>query len=183
MHHEQLMMRHTEAAGLPPDAPKLFSHNADVDRINAAELAKLPGKGTKKVGTTDSEKALDETAADLTPTPTSAPDVAAVLAPTKVSEPELKSTPVAPAKHRVPMEFKETTVSQVPAFAADELVLDRSLLPVDGSHQDRFEHAVGGEARRQFAQASLIEVPPRVQLRGLDRGQRDGFHAFLRDGP
>jgi hypothetical protein len=38
------MMRHVEAAELPPDAPKLFSHNADVDRINAAELAKLPGK-------------------------------------------------------------------------------------------------------------------------------------------
>ena len=29
------------------DAPKLFSHNADVDRINAGELAKLPGKAKK----------------------------------------------------------------------------------------------------------------------------------------
>lgn len=43
MHYEELMTRHTEAASLPADAPKLFSHNADVDRINAAELAKLSG--------------------------------------------------------------------------------------------------------------------------------------------
>lgn len=41
LHYEDLMARHTELAELPPDAPKLFSHNADVDRINAAELAKL----------------------------------------------------------------------------------------------------------------------------------------------
>jgi len=44
MHYEELMRRHTAPAELPPDAPKLFSHNADVDRINATELAKLPGK-------------------------------------------------------------------------------------------------------------------------------------------
>lgn len=43
LHHEQLMARHVDAALIPPNAPKLFSHNADVDRINAAELAKLPG--------------------------------------------------------------------------------------------------------------------------------------------
>ena len=47
MHYEGLMRRHTEPADLPPSAPKLFSHNADVDRINAAELAKLPGKVMK----------------------------------------------------------------------------------------------------------------------------------------
>ncbi|MDP1689674.1 MAG: AAA family ATPase [bacterium] len=47
LHHEELMRRHTELADLPADAPKLFSHNADVDRINAAELAKLPGKVMK----------------------------------------------------------------------------------------------------------------------------------------
>ncbi|MFA6278668.1 MAG: helix-turn-helix domain-containing protein [Candidatus Paceibacterota bacterium] len=47
MHHEQLMARHVEAADLPLDAPKLFSHNADVDRINAGELAKLTGKSSK----------------------------------------------------------------------------------------------------------------------------------------
>jgi hypothetical protein len=44
LHYEELMRRHIEPADLPPDAPKLFSHNADVDRINAGELAKLPGK-------------------------------------------------------------------------------------------------------------------------------------------
>jgi len=44
MHYEELMRRHTEPAALPAGAPRLFSHNADVDRINAGELAKLPGK-------------------------------------------------------------------------------------------------------------------------------------------
>ena len=43
LHYEELMRRHTEPAELPADAPKLFSHNADVDRINAGELAKLTG--------------------------------------------------------------------------------------------------------------------------------------------
>jgi ATP-dependent DNA helicase PIF1 len=47
MHHEHLMMRNVSSENLPPDTPKLFSHNADVDRINAAELAKLPGKVQK----------------------------------------------------------------------------------------------------------------------------------------
>ncbi|MDP2651992.1 MAG: AAA family ATPase, partial [bacterium] len=47
MHYEELMRRHTNASVLPADAPKLFSHNADVDRINAGELAKLPGKASK----------------------------------------------------------------------------------------------------------------------------------------
>ena len=44
LHHESLMTRHVGSEQLPEDAPKLFSHNADVDRINAAELAKLPAK-------------------------------------------------------------------------------------------------------------------------------------------
>ncbi|MBI2409532.1 AAA family ATPase [Candidatus Kaiserbacteria bacterium] len=43
-HYEALMARHTEPGTPPACAPKLFSHNADVDRINAQELAKLPGK-------------------------------------------------------------------------------------------------------------------------------------------
>ncbi|HVB19733.1 MAG TPA: AAA family ATPase [Candidatus Paceibacterota bacterium] len=43
-HYEELMARHTESTELPVNTPKLFSHNADVDRINAAELAKLPGR-------------------------------------------------------------------------------------------------------------------------------------------
>src|SRR3990167_8834316 len=46
MHHERLMTRRTDSSALPQDAPKLFSHNADVDRINAGELTKL--KGTVK---------------------------------------------------------------------------------------------------------------------------------------
>src|SRR3990167_64467 len=37
LHYEELMTRHRDASELPLDAPKLFSHNADVDRINAAE--------------------------------------------------------------------------------------------------------------------------------------------------
>lgn len=45
LHYEELMKRHVE--DLPADAPKLFSHNADVDRINAEELAKLKGVSKK----------------------------------------------------------------------------------------------------------------------------------------
>ena len=45
LHYEQLRTRHVlHGEEEPADAPKLFSHNADVDRINAGELAKLPGK-------------------------------------------------------------------------------------------------------------------------------------------
>ncbi len=47
MHHERLMTRNVAHENLPPDAPKLFSHNADVDRINASELAKLKGTAKK----------------------------------------------------------------------------------------------------------------------------------------
>ncbi|MFZ2983974.1 MAG: helix-turn-helix domain-containing protein, partial [Minisyncoccia bacterium] len=43
MHYEHLTARNVDATLLPLDTPKLFSHNADVDRINAAELAKIPG--------------------------------------------------------------------------------------------------------------------------------------------
>lgn len=44
LHYEHLERRRV-AEDLPPkDAPKLFSHNADVDRLNDAELAKLAGK-------------------------------------------------------------------------------------------------------------------------------------------
>lgn len=43
LQYEELMRRHVDAADLPSDAPKLFSHNADVDRINASELEKIPG--------------------------------------------------------------------------------------------------------------------------------------------
>ena len=47
LHRESLMARRVEGSALPTGAPKLFSHNADVDRINAEELAKIPGT-TKK---------------------------------------------------------------------------------------------------------------------------------------
>jgi ATP-dependent exoDNAse (exonuclease V) alpha subunit len=47
LHYEELMRRHLDPIELPLDTPKLFSHNADVDRINAAELAKLPGTSKK----------------------------------------------------------------------------------------------------------------------------------------
>jgi len=47
LHHENLMARHVETGGAPVDTPKLFSHNADVDRINAGELTKLAGKSKK----------------------------------------------------------------------------------------------------------------------------------------
>src|SRR3990167_8516620 len=47
MHHERLMARSAGVSGLPVDTPKLFSHNADVDRINADDLARLPGKAKR----------------------------------------------------------------------------------------------------------------------------------------
>lgn len=40
-HRERLTGRHTNTT--PRNAPRLFSHNADVNRINAEELARLPG--------------------------------------------------------------------------------------------------------------------------------------------
>lgn len=42
-HYQELMKRHLDFVKSPPSAPKLFSHNVDVDRINAEELAKLSG--------------------------------------------------------------------------------------------------------------------------------------------
>ena len=60
LHHETLMTRHTEAAALPRAAPKLFSHNADVDRINAEELAKLPGASKKFLMTSKGKDSLVE---------------------------------------------------------------------------------------------------------------------------
>ena len=58
MHYELLMSRYVGSKGstltaefqgrtLETSVPKLFSHNADVDRINATELAKLSGKSQK----------------------------------------------------------------------------------------------------------------------------------------
>lgn len=43
--HRRLLAERFVAAGtVPRDCPRLFTHNAAVDRINAAELARLPGK-------------------------------------------------------------------------------------------------------------------------------------------
>ena len=47
LHHERLMTRNVKSEELPLGAPRLFSHNADVDRINADELAKLPTPAKK----------------------------------------------------------------------------------------------------------------------------------------
>lgn len=49
LHFEKLSSRRVGEQAIPEDLPKLFSHNMDVDRLNAEELAKLPGK--KKVFT------------------------------------------------------------------------------------------------------------------------------------
>ncbi len=60
LHHEHLLSRQTNGEGLPPEVPKLFSHNADVDRINSEELAKLPGKTHRFVMSTKGKDALVE---------------------------------------------------------------------------------------------------------------------------
>jgi KaiC/GvpD/RAD55 family RecA-like ATPase len=48
-HHERLLSRQVILSKIPSanEVPKLFSHNADVDRINAEELAKIVGKSRK----------------------------------------------------------------------------------------------------------------------------------------
>lgn len=57
-HYEQLLTRETEEAFVPEDAPKLYTHNADVDRINAAALAKLPSTAKKFLMTSKGREAL-----------------------------------------------------------------------------------------------------------------------------
>ncbi len=49
LHFEHLSSRRIEQDALPEDMPKLYSHNADVDRLNALELDKLPGNGKRFV--------------------------------------------------------------------------------------------------------------------------------------
>lgn len=44
LHYEHLERRRVSLDAPPEGAPKLFSHNADVDKLNTAELAKLSGK-------------------------------------------------------------------------------------------------------------------------------------------
>mgnify|MGYP001566014317 CR=1 FL=1 len=43
-HLRQLASRSVHRDAAPPDAPKLFSHNVDVDRVNDGILAQLPGE-------------------------------------------------------------------------------------------------------------------------------------------
>lgn len=43
-HLRQIATRKIARQAVPSDAPKLFSHNADVDRLNNAILEKIPGK-------------------------------------------------------------------------------------------------------------------------------------------
>ncbi len=57
LHYERLMARHVEPTGVE-GAPKLFSHNADVDRINAEELAKLPAKSKRFVMTSKGKSSV-----------------------------------------------------------------------------------------------------------------------------
>src|SRR6185369_1095876 len=60
MHYEHLTERIVALADAPPNAPKLFSHNADVDRINAGELAKLAGeKKTYRMNGKGSENLIE----------------------------------------------------------------------------------------------------------------------------
>jgi hypothetical protein len=47
VHEENLRARRSHGSERPAAAPRLFSHNADVDRINAEELAKIPGTAKK----------------------------------------------------------------------------------------------------------------------------------------
>lgn len=45
-HREEIFKRKRASERAPDDVPKLFSHNADVDRINTDRLATLPGSPT-----------------------------------------------------------------------------------------------------------------------------------------
>jgi ATP-dependent DNA helicase PIF1 len=58
LHYEHLLSRVTSEP--QKDLPKLFSHNADVDRINTEELEKLPGKATKFLMHTKGKESLVE---------------------------------------------------------------------------------------------------------------------------
>lgn len=60
LHYERLMTRHTSAEDVPNDVPKLYSHNADVDRINAQALAGLPGASKKYLMSSQGKDSLVE---------------------------------------------------------------------------------------------------------------------------
>jgi len=62
MHYEHLVSRQIPLSEIPSvsEVPKLFSHNADVDRINASELEKLHGKANKFKMTSKGKDSLVE---------------------------------------------------------------------------------------------------------------------------
>ena len=60
LHYESLASRELTGEALPEDAPKLFSHNADVDRLNADALTALSGNARKFLMTTSGRENLVE---------------------------------------------------------------------------------------------------------------------------
>ena len=60
LHYESLTARQVPGEAPPEDAPRLFSHNADVDRINAEALAALPGTSRKFLMTSSGRENLVE---------------------------------------------------------------------------------------------------------------------------
>jgi ATP-dependent exoDNAse (exonuclease V) alpha subunit len=59
-HLEELMARRVPESEVPANVPKLFSHNVDVDRINAEELSKLKGISKKFLMTSKGNDTLIE---------------------------------------------------------------------------------------------------------------------------
>ena len=59
-HQDVVLTRSIHLSKAPQGVPKLFSHNVDVDRINAEELAKLPGKISAFYMSSKGSKALVE---------------------------------------------------------------------------------------------------------------------------
>ncbi len=59
-HFELLSGRRTSEADAPADAPRLYSHNADVDALNAAALRRLPGGAKRYTMSTAGQSALVE---------------------------------------------------------------------------------------------------------------------------
>lgn len=43
----RILVRECDESGLEEDVPRLYTHNVDVDRVNAERLEKLPGTGTR----------------------------------------------------------------------------------------------------------------------------------------
>ncbi len=58
LHYESLIARQITAEKPPEGAPKLYSHNADVDRLNAAALSALPGRARSFLMTANGKDTL-----------------------------------------------------------------------------------------------------------------------------